>query len=74
MIWVLNLFFGGFGGTSTHFGYVVGNKINKLRKQKYFRGIQTQPLGPLTEGVSVCKGGGVWLEANKKLGGGGKKR
>jgi len=49
----------------------VGNKINKLHKQKYFRGIRTSTLGPLTGGVSVCKGDGVWLEANKKLGGGG---
>jgi hypothetical protein len=45
---------------------VVGNKINKLHKQKYFRGIRTHPLGPLTGGVSVCEGGGVWLEPNKK--------
>lgn len=63
-----------FGGISTHFGYVVGNKINKLHKQKYFRGIRTHPLGPLTGGVLCARGVGSGWGANKKLGGGGKKR
>lgn len=49
----------------------MGNKINKLHKQKYFRGIRTHPLGPLTGGVLCARGVGSGWGANKKLGGGG---